>query len=386
MAKAYLARGHTEPAKAALWLAAAHYNHYIDGTLSNQGLSSGERDTARDNTMLHNVYMRMAFNQAAENYKHWVQPNTWQMCGDDEICIGMPWDSALVYMTTLQMQGHVLQPRKSMLGNDTGEFLQYNMRADKTTMPQQPVCPNLINFISGSWYKTANYNAWEYPNQVSAAAASCVRRGANHDTMQRITISTCSWLAATTPWKNNLNATAFFGATTKYIRPKTVDNDDIGRLYRQLKAPAVDEYVRHIATRFAMSPNECRVVQNYAEENIYGSVIIDKRSQSFETTTFDDQPRVSQTCRQELPSITKQLWLNASVTTRYDQATWMAVQLGLPLPVITRIGLAQVVKRATNAMRKHMVHQEVVKSPCALTPQQLALLPGAIVPFFITTN
>jgi len=382
MAKAYHRLGQHAPAAAAAWMAAAHYNHTIDGNISNQGLSSGERDTARDNTMLHNVYMEMAFKQAAASYQHWHQPATWQMCGDDEICIGFKWDSALVYMTALQLQGHDLQLRKSMISDYTGEFLQYNMTADTVMMPQQPVCPNLINFVSGSWYKTANYNPWEYPSQVAAAAASCVRRGASHKTMQKLAISTCSWLSADTTWKNNLNATPFFGMSATYYRPATVEIGATTHAFKQCEAQAVRDYITHIQNRFKLLPREADVVAQYAVDNIYGSVSADKRLAVYEQPTMVDAARVIPTTKAMLPTDTKKIWLNAAAATRYDTNTWMAVQLGLPLALIKRIGLDQVVRRATNAMRRHISSKDATRPLLALAPGQLALLPGAILPFF----
>lgn len=52
----YMSRGQKDKAKSAARVALAHMNHYVDGVKVRSGLSSGERDTARDNTMMHAMY------------------------------------------------------------------------------------------------------------------------------------------------------------------------------------------------------------------------------------------------------------------------------------------------------------------------------------------
>jgi hypothetical protein len=137
-------------------MARAHLNHRVDGLLVNQGLSSGERDTARDNTLLHLIYYNLAKDELRRDGTD-LQDGFTRMCGDDEIMVNVGWYKAMLYIAELKRQDHLLQDRKLLISHTTGEFLQYNMYTDGS-IPRQPVCPNIVNFVSGSWYKTASYN------------------------------------------------------------------------------------------------------------------------------------------------------------------------------------------------------------------------------------
>nr|WAK73612.1 RNA-dependent RNA polymerase [Phytophthora palustris toti-like virus 4] len=201
--------GSLHRARAATWTARAHLNHTINGKLVNQGLSSGERDTARDNTMLHTVYQRMAESVLNTNYGS-MDYTFKRFCGDDEIIIGMQWLHAIEYIAELKRQKHGIQSRKIMMSRTTGEFLQYNFTTDGS-LPTQPLAPALVNFLSGSWYKRNAAQKDKLAEQIASSAAGLYRRGMAYSTATRLAISACSWLLKDYPWRNMLASTDFFG-------------------------------------------------------------------------------------------------------------------------------------------------------------------------------
>jgi hypothetical protein len=385
MQQAYDGAGHAEQATAAHWMARAQLNHWLGEQLSNQGLSSGERDTARDNTMLHAIYAELAYKHLEATGSPWQRPASIHMCGDDEIAVGYSWHDAMAYVSTLAMQGHEIQRRKLMVSSNAGEFLQYNMLADKPNIPMQPLAPALTNFVSGSWYKASAYNALDYPTQVSEAAASCCRRGASQHTMRKLAISTTHWLCKGLPWRTALSASNLFGAQCQ--QPEWIRNKPTlpKELAASLRPSAMQEYSEGLAKRMDLQPDEIRATIDYASSTIYASVCanlrvsdsIDKR----QNMIIKDIDRINTHLPLHTMDGVARRWLQMHSAGRADSMTWTAVQLGIPLPLIERIGLEAIVARATNTMRQH------VNSPhdypqATITAEQLAQLPGALASYF----
>jgi hypothetical protein len=385
MAIAHKEAGSTEQATAALWIAHAQLQHYIDGQLSNQGLSSGERDTARDNTMLHNMYAKRAAFALKTRMPGWRPAAYTAMCGDDEIAIGMSWADGVAYVIEHEEQGHAVQHRKMMISTGKGEFLQYNMYSGDYKVPTQPLAPALNNFVSGSWYKTAAYQTADYPQQVSEAAASCIRRGARRETMCLMAISTCNWLCHGYPWKNALRATNLFGATKPKPHTTTTQYTDPKQLAAKTKPAALTEYTAHIATRFQLNSRELATVAQFAAGNIFATYLADIRDTSTHSDDHDDNTRI--TWPPQITADPKVVghWHNSPATDRTDAKTWLAVQLGLPLPLIATIGMAKIIARATNQMRAH-INLPTPNPQLAIEPVLMAAMPGALAPYYRTTT
>jgi hypothetical protein len=385
MVVAYTSRQHTEQASAALWMAHAHLNHTLDGHLSNQGLSSGERDTARDNTMLHCAYAKMSARHAKASTNIWSAPGAVQMCGDDEIAMGTRWSSAVGYVIAHEQQGHAMQKRKLLLSAGQGEFLQYNMYT-KAKLPTQPLPPAINNFISGSWYKTANYNQAQYPEQVASAAASCIRRGAHQPTMVMLCASTCKWLCVGHPWREALSSTALLGARVQAPAYETTSAHEPSKLMQATEPSAVGEYTALTCKKMRLTEAERHVVTEFAAEATFSSYIADQRSTEYVPL---QPPSIRKlTIPTKAPPINEkalQHWASSAAAIRYDQMTWMALQLGLPLQLIKRIGLKNIVERCDNGMRAH-INKPVEHPLMNLQPEQYALLPGAIAPYFTYTK
>jgi hypothetical protein len=385
MAATYLKFGHPEQAAAAAWMAAAQLNHTISGIVSNQGLSSGERDTARDNTMLHSVYQQSITVACQIIHICWRKPAMVRMCGDDEICIGISWADAQRYIDQHMVQGHIIQPRKIMLSASCGEFLQYNMK-QKKELPTQPLIPNLVNFVSGSWYKSSNYNVTQYPNQISDAAASCIRRGARRHTMMMMCMASCNWLCAGQPWREALLATNLFGR--KVPPPTTADNPNRVSVQQMLDGhatPGVHEYSRLLMSRYRLRPAVMTWLRELIENQIYEGVnaeinkvkeVYEPVAQPISTIELDGEPSTID----ETKVIPR--WLTSQAVSRFDQHVWMAVQLGVPPQLIKRIGTEQLLRAANNTIRAHFIAMPPSSLNSKVIPEHYAMLPGAIAPYF----
>jgi hypothetical protein len=213
--------GRKNRAEAAAWVGLAHLNHWLGDERCNSGLSSGERDTARDNTMLHWIYQQIALEEAGAWVGSEIKPKLARCCGDDEILVGMKRSESIAYVLTLERHGFRLQKQKTMLSNQVSEFLQYNF-GPNDTIPRQPLPPNLINYVSGSWYKSGNYEAGTVPQQAAEAAASLYRRGLPLTSSRKLCIATCNWLCKSLPWRTALMSMPLFGSTS--MMPEEMDD------------------------------------------------------------------------------------------------------------------------------------------------------------------
>jgi len=128
------------------------------------GLYSGHRDTARQNTLIHAIDVEIAKKQLnAIGVGHL---NTYvALCGDDEdIKFDHPM-AAMLYYGTLGPGGHQLNPTKQLGGEFTHEFLQ--MIASRTTRVEKPLNTILATLGSGNWYQ--QLGLW-----VQSAIESCI--------------------------------------------------------------------------------------------------------------------------------------------------------------------------------------------------------------------
>jgi hypothetical protein len=334
IAKQLERHGRNNQAKAATWIAHAHTKHYINNVKINQGLSSGERDTARDNTTLHLAYAQVAYNAAG--YSGQINANHFfRCCGDDEIIVGMTWEQALDYTDELQLEKHILQKRKILLSQTHGEFLQYNMFSDGR-LPQQPLAPALINYVSGSWYKATNYDPVQIPKQVADASAGLYRRGLDLEIARRLAIACCNWLCKSTAWRRRLNATDLFGQTADMPEePKRQVLADITTAQMQ-KTPAVKDYVNYVAAKYPklISDQSTHPIARMAWNSIYAQPIAEI-TKKIKTEECDDTRVNTPKPKNNVDTykLTKQ-WLHAPANDRTDPMELLAFACGLPAKML----------------------------------------------------
>jgi hypothetical protein len=167
-------------AHAALWVARSYHNRHArqgdDQWRVHSGLFSGERNTARDNTLLHRVYqkiveylLRVAFPKNSGIIKT-------HMCGDDEDTLFATREQALQYYAVGAACGWHFNPRKQMLSQTHHEFLQ--ILAAGREAPTQPLIAAIVAFVTGSWYKSPVLDLYGLPDAVLRNAAALHNRGA----------------------------------------------------------------------------------------------------------------------------------------------------------------------------------------------------------------
>ncbi|UKZ10724.1 RNA-dependent RNA polymerase [Callinectes sapidus toti-like virus 2] len=113
------------------------------------GLYSGSRNTARDNTWIHRVSVSIAMHESPEfmdrNDFKWFA-----LCGDDEDVAFRDELAAAGYYMTLGAVGHQLNPVKQLAGHKNHEFLQ--LTATREARVEKPLCSLLATLATGNWY------------------------------------------------------------------------------------------------------------------------------------------------------------------------------------------------------------------------------------------
>nr|UUG74255.1 MAG: RNA-dependent RNA polymerase [XiangYun toti-like virus 4] len=112
------------------------------------GLFSGDRNTARDNTMLHAVYSLMARKSMAQFWGGAMSGLSFT--GDDEDGIADDWQTGLVYVLQHVLMQFELKAAKQMAGHNH-EFLQRSLSDDG--FPTRPLYAALAQLASGNWYQ-----------------------------------------------------------------------------------------------------------------------------------------------------------------------------------------------------------------------------------------
>lgn len=144
-----------EKSYASLWMAEAQKTRFIkkeDGTLQRvfSALFSGSRDTARDNTILHQVYSNIVVQWMDENLPGWGKIIHAHMCGDDEDVLFSDVIAAAAYYHTIKIIGWHTNDSKQMCGFDEHEFLQKFPHKEKGCIA--PIASMISALCSGQWY------------------------------------------------------------------------------------------------------------------------------------------------------------------------------------------------------------------------------------------
>lgn len=165
-----------QKAWAAMWSAEAHLNAWVafdeveERVMS--GLFSGDRNTARDNCILHSVYSH-CMQKATREMLPSFRIEGLCMTGDDEDAAFVTSVQAACYMANHARAGFELKVEKQLAGTSelpTHEYLQRALTNDGR--PSRPLAAALGQLCSGNWYKTqyvwfdsiinsVNDNAWE---------------------------------------------------------------------------------------------------------------------------------------------------------------------------------------------------------------------------------
>lgn len=144
-------------AYAARWAAYAHQNAWVDFGEGQVrvlgGLFSGDRNTSRDNCILHHVYSTLMRRAAREHMDDFCFRSI-AMTGDDEDATFGGWVDALLYMSLHARAGFVLKVEKQLAGDANSPTHEYLQRAlTGTNRPSQPLAAAMAQVCSGNWYK-----------------------------------------------------------------------------------------------------------------------------------------------------------------------------------------------------------------------------------------
>jgi hypothetical protein len=169
--------------QAALWLAASYRNRtaMVDNKMLriHHGLFSGERNTARDNTLLHNIYKRMMLLLTPFATGTAIAPLSIMMCGDDEDGWHASQEHAVAYYATGVAVGWHYNKVKQLMSRDSHEFLQ--VMASANSSPTQPLAAAVVAYITGNWYKSPTLDLLGLPSAMMSTTIELVARGATKD-------------------------------------------------------------------------------------------------------------------------------------------------------------------------------------------------------------
>jgi hypothetical protein len=140
--------------RSALWSSAAYGSCWVsrgdDVHRVFAGLFSGERHTARNNTICHAIY-----SEAAMHYVHYLDSSARfierNYTGDDEDTTFPDWQTAYLYLAMHTLMGFTLKPTKQMCSAYIHEFLQ--RMTTPSAFPTRPLFATLAQLASGNWYK-----------------------------------------------------------------------------------------------------------------------------------------------------------------------------------------------------------------------------------------
>jgi hypothetical protein len=199
-----------------LWSSRAHgraWVHFPDDAEPTRiwgGLFSGDRNTARDNSILHAVYSHCCAVFAAE-WDSNAKPLSTYFTGDDEDASFSDWIGAMVYQMAHMGANFALQTKKQAFSMGEIHSHEYLQRAiTGTANPSRPLAAALAQLMSGNWYNT-NYvwldgiissvsdNCWELhtrgmPLEICRVLASIILN-------RSMQVRVVSDDATTTAWK-----------------------------------------------------------------------------------------------------------------------------------------------------------------------------------------
>lgn len=156
------------------------------------GLYSGSRNTARDNSLIHEMYQDVIL-QSLTNMtgSHYDVAKKSRKSGDDETMIlGSKLECAL-YVRIVEETGYVGKRAKLMIAEGNSEFLQLSLNSEGK--PVYPVAPVIATFSSGNWYKQP---VRDLPAVVPALCDqlwNMVREGCDYTFCREILARTADW-------------------------------------------------------------------------------------------------------------------------------------------------------------------------------------------------
>jgi hypothetical protein len=168
-----------DKALATLWTARSYRTRVIRREGKTQaiysGLFSGERNTARDNTLLHKIYQEITKELYQYAFGESLGIIKTHMCGDDEDTWVKNKATAISYYSVGHAVGWHFNPKKQMISTSRHEFLQYMVNGLGPVT--QPLIPATVAFTTGSWYKNPVLDLKGLPDAVIRNVSALIGRG-----------------------------------------------------------------------------------------------------------------------------------------------------------------------------------------------------------------
>jgi hypothetical protein len=184
-----------DKAIAAAWLGDSNTSQYLkiqDQTHRTLfGLYSGSRNTARDNSLIHEMYQDAIAESFYNICGSRLDMKATRKSGDDETCVTKNLVEALIYVRCVEETGFDGKRSKLMIAQGNSEFLQLVLDSNKK--PTYPVAPVIAVFSSGNWYKKP---VRDYPSIVPSLVDqiwNMVREGMDINFGRALLASTADW-------------------------------------------------------------------------------------------------------------------------------------------------------------------------------------------------
>jgi hypothetical protein len=184
-----------DKAIAAFWTAQSNRCQFLDvggtSTRTIAGLYSGTRNTARDNSLIHEMYQEIVAESLYNLCGKSLDMKLTRKSGDDETCIVDDFIQALMYVRCVEEVGYIGKRSKLMIAQGNSEFLQLVL--DESKIPVYPVAPVIAVFTSGNWYKRP---VRDYPSIVPALTDqlwNLAREGMDINFTRNLLARTADW-------------------------------------------------------------------------------------------------------------------------------------------------------------------------------------------------
>lgn len=156
------------------------------------GLWSGHRNTARDNTFLHLVYLDAIKGVMTGLFGTDGQVSQQRICGDDEVVTYQAYAAAVCHTLVADALGFESQVSKGMLSERRDEFLQ--LVRNPGSLPTYPVAHTILTFCSGNWYKDAVRDIGSTVKDISDQVFDIVTGGLPLREGQELAAAVCDYL------------------------------------------------------------------------------------------------------------------------------------------------------------------------------------------------
>jgi hypothetical protein len=360
MAKYWLLYGQETNKKSkaicALWTSRATTSRYTDRPYLRRhmhGLFSGQRDTARDNTLLHCIYSQITIDLLEELTG--TRPLQTFYCGDDEDALMPTLIAATTYVELHKSIGWHLQDIKQIVGYSYHEYLRYMLSGDNT--PIHPLSSMIAVLVTGNWYTA---DATWLCSQMQALTSQLwiiLQRGAEHAFIERLavilfnrmfTARTQSGKQIKLEWFNHRpgkDSHRLWNIAGNETDPAPL-TAELPEPNKELKFPAVGELCTKLVAKYKITDTEALGrFSNGVRKEISASLYLNKKREldaQMAILTYGKRKTVHKTIK--IPKVNQnQPWLldvlqAMQEVPKISQASGVLARKGIPMQLYQQLG------------------------------------------------